>query len=122
MDIQYKNIPQKQYLIDNIPAGKYGEWPGIKPNHWKGSIKIIHPTRPNKIFDEGEYEIEKNRRHFKEKFGFEKPYNPGKRLFSAFNFKYEDKKEGLKPIKFVPTPVKSAFDRRHFPIKWSSKY
>lgn len=36
-------INQKQYLIDNIPAGKFGEWPGIKPNKWNGSIKIIRP-------------------------------------------------------------------------------
>ena len=45
MEIEYKNIPQKQYLIN----GQYGEWPGIKPNHWKGSIKIIQPVLTNKI-------------------------------------------------------------------------
>ena len=121
MEIQYKEIPQKQYLIDNIPAGKYGEWPGIKPNHWRGSIKIIHPSHINRVFDDRVYEIEKNRRHFKEKFGFEEPYKHKKRLFSALDFRYEDKKEGLKPIKFVPMPIKSAFERRHFPEKFGKE-
>ena len=117
METVYKEIPQHQYLINDIPAGKYGEWPGIKPNHWKGSIRIIKPIRNTKIFDDGECPIEKNRRHYKEKFGFEKPYKTAKRLFSAYNLKYEDKKEGLRPIKFRPAPVKTAFDRRHFPEK-----
>ena len=117
METVYKQIPQYQYLINNIPAGKYGEWPGIKPNHWRGSIRIIRPIRNNHIFDNGECPIEKNRRHFKEKFGFEKPYKTAKRLLSAYNLKYEDKKEGLKPIKFIPHIVKTAFDRRHFPEK-----
>ena len=117
METVYKQIPQYQYLINNMPAGKYGEWPGIKPNHWRGSIRIIRPIRNNHIFDNGECPIEKNRRHFKEKFGFEKPYKTAKRLLSAYNLKYEDKKEGLKPIKFIPHIVKTAFDRRHFPEK-----
>lgn len=59
MEIEYRHIPQKQYLINNIPAGIYGEWPGIKSNHWKGSIKIIQPVLTNKIFDDGKYQIEK---------------------------------------------------------------
>ncbi len=117
METFYKQIPQYQYLINNIPAGKYGEWPGIKSNHWKGSIRIIKPIRKTKIFDDGGSPIEKNRRHYKEKFGFEKPYKPEKRLYSAYNFKYEDKKEGLKAINFRPAPVKTAFDRRHYPEK-----
>ena len=121
MQTEYRPIPQYQYLINNIPAGKYGEWPGIKPNHWKGSIRIIKPFQQNQIFGEGECPIEKNRRHFKEKFGFEKPYKPPKRLFSAFNLKHEDKKEGLRPINFKPNPVKSAFDRRHFPEKFGQE-
>ena len=119
MEIVYKEIPQRQYLINNIPAGKYGEWPGIKPNHWKGSIKVIRQIRPTKVFDDGEMPIQKNRRHYKEKFGFEKPYKSEKRLFSAaYNMKYEDKKEGLKSIKYVPNPIKSAYERRHYPEKF----
>ena len=118
MNIEYKYIPQKEYLIDNIPAGKYGEWPGIKPNHWKGSIKIIKPIQMNRILDDGIYEIEKNRKHFKERFGFEKEYKQQKRLFSASNLIYEEKKEGLRPIKFRPAPIKTAFDRKHFPQKY----
>ena len=119
METVYKEIPQRQYLISNIPAGKYGEWPGIKPNHWKGSIKVIRQIRPTKVFDDGEMPIQKNRRHYKEKFGFEKPYKSEKRLFSAaYNMKYEDKKEGLKSIKYVPNPIKSAYERRHYPEKF----
>ena len=121
MENEYKHIPQRQYLIDKIPAGKYGEWPGIKSNHWRGSIKIFQLPQTDRVFDDGVYQIEKNRKHFKEKLGFEQPYKHQKRLFSAYNFKYEDKKEGLKPIKFIPTPIKSAFDRRHFPPKYGKE-
>ncbi len=32
---------QKEYFIDGIPASKFGEWPGIYPNKWKGSIKTF---------------------------------------------------------------------------------
>jgi hypothetical protein len=93
MEIEYKQIPQNQYLINNVPAGKYGEWPGIKSNHWRGSIRIIQPSQINRILDDGVYQIEKNRKHFTEKFGFEKPYKNQKRLYSAFDIKYKDKKE-----------------------------
>jgi hypothetical protein len=117
METEYKIIPQYQYLINNIPAGKYGEWPGIKSNHWKGSIKIIRPIRNTKIFDDRDCPIEKNRRHFPEKFGFEKPYKAPKRLCSAYNIRCEDKKEGLRPIQFKPIPIKTAFERRHYPEK-----
>ena len=121
MEIEYKQIPQNQYLINNVPAGKYGEWPGIKSNHWRGSIRIIQPSQINRILDDGVYQIEKNRKHFTEKFGFEKPYKNQKRLYSAFDIKYKDKKEGLKPIKFIPAPIKSAFDKRHFPQKYGKE-
>ena len=44
-------IKQKQLLIDGVPAGKYGEWPGIKSNKWQGSIRILKPiSRPNKEY------------------------------------------------------------------------
>ena len=44
-------IKQKQYLIDGVPAGKYGEWPGIKSNKWHGSIRILKPiSRPNREY------------------------------------------------------------------------
>jgi hypothetical protein len=42
-----ENINQKVYAINNIPATNYGEWPGIIPNKWKGSIKIIRPHTTN---------------------------------------------------------------------------
>ena len=113
----YKYIPQKQYLINNIPAGKYGEWPGIKPNHWRSSIKIIKPIEINRILDDGVYQIEKNRRHFKEKYGLEKEYKYSKRLFSAANFRHEEKKEGLRPIIFLPSIKKTNFEKKAFPTK-----
>ena len=47
----YKPVPQKEYLIEGIPARTYGEWPGIKPNHWRGSLRVIHPNQTQKIFD-----------------------------------------------------------------------
>ena len=46
--------PQYQYLIDGLPAKTCGEWPGIKPNHWKGSLRVIHLIRRKK------YSIETN--------------------------------------------------------------
>lgn len=120
MNIEYKYIPQNQYLIENIPAGKYGEWPGIKSNHWKGSKKVIHPFQAGKVFDDGVYQPEKNRKHFKQKYGFEELYKPQKRLFSAANIclKLEDKKTGLKAINFQPAPVKENFDKKHFEPKY----
>jgi hypothetical protein len=42
--MEINEIPQIQYLIDGIPACKYGEWPGISSNKWKGSIKILKPA------------------------------------------------------------------------------
>jgi hypothetical protein len=122
MDIEYKHIPQRQYLIDNIPAGKCGEWPGIKSNFWRGSIKVIQPIRKaNKIFEDGELPIEKNRRHYPEKYGYEIPIKVKKRLYSAVDFKYEPKKEGLKAINFRPSIVKSAFNKKHFPQKFGQE-
>lgn len=120
MEIEYKYIPQQQYLIDNIPAGKYGEWPGIKPNHWHGSIRIIHPFQSGKVFDDRDNKPEKNRKHFESKYGFEEPYKPQKRLFSAANIclKLEDKKTGLRPINFQPIPVKENHDKKHFDPKF----
>ncbi len=45
---QYNNlmevVNQKQYLINEIPATSYGEWPGISSSKWKGSIRIIRPS------------------------------------------------------------------------------
>ena len=120
-NVNYKYIPQIQYLINNIPAGKYGDWPGIKPNHWKSSIKIIKPIQINRILDDDVYQIEKNRRHFKEKYGFEKEFKYGKRLCSAANFKHEEKKEGLRPIIFLPSLKKTTFEKRHFPQKYGKE-
>jgi hypothetical protein len=42
MEINYLNS-RTQY-IDGIPAYKYGEWNGIKPNKFHPTRKIIHPT------------------------------------------------------------------------------
>jgi hypothetical protein len=44
-------IPVKEHIIDGVPAYKYGEWPGVTSNKWKGSIKILRPVTSEKIFD-----------------------------------------------------------------------
>jgi hypothetical protein len=41
--MQTQVIPQKQYLIEGIPANKYGEWSGLKSNKWNGSIRVMRP-------------------------------------------------------------------------------
>ena len=36
-------IEQKVYTIDGVAAGRAGEWPGLRPNHWTSSKKILKP-------------------------------------------------------------------------------
>ena len=119
MSITYKEIPQKQHLINGIPANKCGEWPGIKPNHWNGSIRIIQPIETEKIFDYRECIIEKNRKHFKEKYGIEEIPKNAKRLFSAaIKNNYPEKKTGLKTINFRPSSVRTITGKKVFPPKY----
>jgi hypothetical protein len=49
MELEY--FPQKQLLIDGIPAYNYGEWPGIKSCKWKESLRVLRPKTEEKIFD-----------------------------------------------------------------------
>ena len=57
-------------------------------------LTVIQPVLTNKIIDDGKYQIEKNRRHFKEKFCIEEQdFKPQKRLFSALNLKTKIKKK-----------------------------
>jgi hypothetical protein len=44
-------IKQHEYLIDGVPAGKVGEWAGIKSNRWKGSVKVMRPHTTGNIID-----------------------------------------------------------------------
>ena len=55
MELVY--FPQNQYMIEGFPASKYGEWPGLKSNKWKGSIRVLRPKTDEKIFDGKSYEI-----------------------------------------------------------------
>ena len=118
MSLIYKEIPQKQYLINGIPAYKYGEWPGIKSSHWNGSIRIIQPVENGKIFDDGVLQIEKNRKHFQQKYGIEQTQKNAKRLFSAAIINYPEKKTGLKTINFRPSSIRTITGKKQFPQKF----
>ena len=38
-----ETVNQNKYLINQMSSSTYGEWPGITPCKWRGSIKIIRP-------------------------------------------------------------------------------
>ena len=82
MEITYETVPQREYLINGQPARTYGEWPGIKSNHWKGSVRIIRPaTVTGRIFDDGIYKNKIGKRHFQRGYSNEDIFNPGRRPF-----------------------------------------
>jgi hypothetical protein len=81
-------IKQHEYLIDGISAGKAGEWPGIKTNHWKGSLKVIRPHTSGIIFDgkivvniDGVYIPDLTRRHYRHPPTEEMAYKPILRVY-----------------------------------------
>jgi len=43
--MNYENIPNKESIIDGVPACKAGEWLGIKSCKWAGGKRIL--DRPN---------------------------------------------------------------------------
>lgn len=116
MELTYNHIPQYQYLIDGHPAKTYGEWPGIKPNHWKGSLRVIHPNQTQKIFDRETHIPILGRRHFSEKRGNETMFKPTKRLFNEKKYKenIEDKPCGLKRVNIPNTITKIQYEKKHF--------
>ena len=81
-------IPQKNYNYgDGVPAYKSGEWPGIRPSHWKGSKLILNPIRIKNI------ENEKPRiKHIELKPSPEFKFRPAKKLLKPFS---EDSKNSI---------------------------
>lgn len=116
----YEAVPQRVYKIDGIPAAKCGEWPGIKSNHWLGSVKVIHPKKTASIFDDNIIPVEKNRKHFKEKHGYEKPFRTMARQFQEIRNRtnIEEKKTGLKSVDMKFTQNKTFYPKKHFPPKY----
>lgn len=120
MEITYEQIPQHEYLIDGHPARTYGEWPGQKSNHWRGSLRVIRPSQTQRIFDGTASIPILGRRHFSEHHSEEVKYIPGKRSFpkqrSMENILARPR--GLKRVAFHNTMTKMNFDRKHFPPRF----
>ena len=112
----YKPVPQKEYLIEGIPARTYGEWPGIKPNHWRGSLRVIHPNQTQKIFDRDSYVPLLGRRHFSEVLSKEAQFKPARKVFNEKKYQtnIEDKPCGLKKVNLPNSVTKIQFDKRHY--------
>ena len=123
-----EQIEQKQYCIDNIPAIKFGEWQGIAPNHWKGSIKIINYPHKENIFEGKFYKlikadstyIIKGRRHFSARTTNEEKFIPHKKSFGGLKNKMAEleKKKGIKAVKPIFKENKIEFIKRHFEPKY----
>ena len=121
MEITYETVPQRQYLIDGHPAKTYGEWPGIKSNHWEGSVRIIRPaTVTSRIFDDGIYKNQFGKRQFPRGYSNESIFKPGRRPFpqKKGQMNIEEKKTGIKKVDIQFTDIKSDFQRRHFDPKY----
>lgn len=114
--MEYLYVPQQVYKINGEPAKTYGEWPGIKSNHWNGSIKIIRAKAPEQIFDETSAPL-LGRRHFSAKISKERMFVPGKKMFSGRRDleNIEEKKKGIKLIGEPKRPEYFQTNRKHFP-------
>jgi hypothetical protein len=87
-------IKQHEYLLDGTPAGKAGEWPGIKPNHWKGSVRVIRPHTTGIIIDgihsyniDGVVVPELTRRHYTHRPTDEMVHKPMIKVFPELAYK-----------------------------------
>ena len=50
--MELKIIPAPLYKDSNgIPAYKSGEWPGIKPNHFQRTRRMLNQTRKNITYE-----------------------------------------------------------------------
>ena len=69
-------IPQHTYSYgDGIPAYKFGEWPGSKSSHFKGSKLILKPIpRPEKPFKLG------HSVHFPQRYSEEYKFIPSRKI------------------------------------------
>lgn len=89
-------VPQRQYYIDDQPANIAGEFPGIKCNHWNGSIRIINQIRNASFSNPNPSLPSLGRRHFDEKRGKETSMLSTKKLIKPI--KKEDKLKGTKLV------------------------
>jgi hypothetical protein len=114
--MKYEVIPQREYLIDGFPARTYGDWPGIKPNKFNGSVRIIHPVEVERVFDDREYKRNFGRRHFSELKSKEYEYNTGKKSKKDImkNIIIPPKKNGIKKINYTFSENKYDFEKKHF--------
>ncbi len=104
--------------IDNIPAHKAGEWPGIKPCRFHSYKRVIRPVNSGIIYNENEPILPPKRKLL----GPTQPtpeyvFRPSCKMVPQPNNHY-DRPEGLRYIPFpsrgyVPRPEK----RHEFPYK-----
>ena len=87
-------IPQKFYSYgDGVPAYKSGEWPGIRPSHWKGSRLLLKPIKIKDKIKE-----KPHLRHIEIKQSEEFKFRPGKRQLEPFSEESKLSKVGKRYI------------------------
>ena len=64
------------YKIDNIPAYKAGEWPGIKSNKFDNTRRIIRAVERGIFFSENEPVIKPRHRSFNQRYSQEYIFRP----------------------------------------------
>ena len=64
------------YKIDNVPAYKAGEWPGIKSNKFDNTRKIIRAVEKGIFFSESEPIIKPKHRTYSQKYSDEYVFRP----------------------------------------------
>ena len=116
MQFVYGKAPLK--YIDDIPAHKAGEWPGIKPCRFHSYKRVIRPVNCGIIFNENEPILPPKRKLL----GPTEPtpeyiFRPSCKMVKPPNNHY-DRPEGLRYIPFpsrgyIPRPEK----RHEFPYK-----
>lgn len=120
MELTYEQIPQHQYLIEGQPARTFGEWPGVKSNHWRGSIRVIRPNQTQRIFDGDAHIPLLGRRHFSQTHSKEWKFVPGTRQFQGRKAltNVEERPQGLKKVDIKYTINKYQYDKKHFPPRF----
>lgn len=51
MAVRYERLKAPVYYVDDVPAYKAGEWPGIKSNKFENTRAIIHPSCQGIVFN-----------------------------------------------------------------------
>lgn len=116
MKFEYGQAPMK--YIDNIPAHKAGEWPGIKSCKFHSYKRVIRPVDCGVIFNEKEPLLPPNRKLLGPKGPTpEYIFKPCCRMVPEPG-NNEDKPEGLRYIGCPSKPYIPRPERRHeFPYK-----